>query len=97
MVNIFITKIRESFIYLLFGLLVVLAFWSVWSQLQPVDASQYMTITIQKGDTLWQLANAYSEQHSLSVEKFIDWVQRVNNINPYVIHAGEELVIPVEK
>ncbi|MED3552075.1 cell division suppressor protein YneA [Cytobacillus praedii] len=54
-----------------------------------------MKITVNEGDSLWQLAEELSDEHMLSAKEFVQWVERHNGISGDRIYPGDELVIPI--
>ncbi len=56
---------------------------------------KFLTVTVSEGDSLWQLSNQYSDQHSYSNNEFISWVKQHNKIDGDRIYPGEEIIIPV--
>lgn len=56
---------------------------------------EFMTIKVSEGDTLWEIAEELSSQHSLTSKEFIQWVEKNNAIYNDRIYPGDELVIPV--
>ncbi|MBM7701963.1 cell division suppressor protein YneA [Metabacillus iocasae] len=65
-----------------------------------VDLNQYTMVTIAQGDTLWGLALEYEQHHQLSSNEFIQWVEKMNELNKVKIETlspGEQLYIPVLK
>lgn len=65
------------------------------SQLQPINKNEYLEITISEGDNLWNLAQTYSKEHSLTTSSFINWVEKVNKIDADRIKPGESIVLPI--
>jgi flagellar basal body-associated protein FliL len=57
---------------------------------------KYMSVTINEGETLWDLCKEYADKHALSEAEFVSWVEEINNINGNVLSVGEEIYIPVE-
>lgn len=55
----------------------------------------YVTVTVSQGDTLWKIADDYSEQQSLSKAEFVNWVKVQNQIDEDHIFPGEKITIPV--
>ncbi|WP_210367454.1 LysM peptidoglycan-binding domain-containing protein [Bacillus sp. REN3] len=55
----------------------------------------YITVTIEEGQSLWEIADIFSEEHNLSESEFVRWVQKENGIMDEKIYPGDELVIPV--
>ncbi|WP_180968061.1 cell division suppressor protein YneA [Cytobacillus massiliigabonensis] len=54
-----------------------------------------MKITVNEGDSLWQLAEDFSDEHMLSAKEFVEWVERHNGISGDRIYPGDELVLPI--
>lgn len=63
----------------------------------PDSNEQYSVITVQKGDTLWELSQTYKSEHGLTEKEFIHWVERNNGISGDSILSGDQLIIPVMK
>lgn len=59
------------------------------------DQEKYVKITISEGDSLWEISDQYSDQHSLSNHEFVSWVKLHNEIEGDQIFPGEEIIIPV--
>lgn len=60
------------------------------------DTSGYQEIVVNEGQSLWEIANLYADNHSLSSQEFIEWVSKKNQLNEDNIKAGEKLIIPVK-
>lgn len=60
------------------------------------NASQkYFTcITVENGDTLWNIAETYKTEEYSSTQEYIDEVISINNLKTDVIVAGTNLLIP---
>lgn len=57
---------------------------------------KYMSVTINEGETLWDLCKDYADKHALSETEFVSWVEEINDINGNVLLVGDEIYIPVE-
>ena len=55
----------------------------------------YITITIQSGESLWKIADDFSDDHNLTNQEFVVWVEKENGITGGKIYAGDELIIPI--
>lgn len=64
-------------------------------QLDRLDDDALMKITINEGDSLWQIAEEFSEEHKLTSKEFVKWVESKNGISGDRIYPGDELVIPI--
>jgi hypothetical protein len=60
-----------------------------------VEKHDYITVTVEEGESLWKIAEELSDEHSLTHYEFIAWVEKENGIKGGMIYAGEELVVPV--
>ncbi|MDE3838613.1 cell division suppressor protein YneA [Bacillus methanolicus] len=62
---------------------------------KDANSESYLKVTVEEGESLWSIAEKFSDKHGLSSDEFISWVERTNGINGDNIYPGEELVIPV--
>ncbi|AQX54189.1 LysM peptidoglycan-binding domain-containing protein [Priestia flexa] len=65
-----------------------------------VELEKYTTVTIAKGDTIWELSQEYSKHHNLSPNEFVEWVQNMNELtvpSTQSLSPGDQLYIPVLK
>ncbi|BAU28661.1 LysM domain-containing protein [Aneurinibacillus soli] len=53
-------------------------------------------VTVQAGDTLWEIAKRYDEQAHMSTQELMYYIQQENQLTSAVIHPGDVLVIPLE-
>lgn len=60
-----------------------------------ISDDQYITVTIEEGQSLWEIAQTFKDEHNLSEKQFVSWVEKENGINGEVIHPGDEIMIPV--
>jgi cell division protein YceG involved in septum cleavage len=56
---------------------------------------EYLKVTITEGDSLWEMADQYANEHSLSNKEFVSWIKKHNDIDENTIYPGEEIIIPV--
>lgn len=57
------------------------------------EANTKITITIQEGDTLWNIARKYGG--GTDPREFIYNLQELNNLEAPIIYPGQSLVVPV--
>ncbi|TYR81134.1 cell division suppressor protein YneA [Priestia megaterium] len=65
-----------------------------------VELEKYTTVTVVKGDTIWELANEYSTHHNLTPNEFVQWVENMNDLTAQTaqsLSTGDTLYIPVLK
>ncbi len=54
----------------------------------------YTSIQIEKGDTLWSIADTYMTSEYDSIQDYIREIKELNHLGPDDIHAGQYLTIP---
>lgn len=52
----------------------------------------YTSITIKKGDTLWDIANEYADS-SYTTKEYINELMQINNLNSTKIKSGNKLIV----
>ncbi|MBM7110504.1 Cell division suppressor protein YneA [Brevibacillus laterosporus] len=60
----------------------------------PNTQQEALVITIQPGDTLWSIAEAYQQESGLSVRELMEEIMIRNQLDSPMIYAGNNLVIP---
>ncbi|MGI6177752.1 MAG: cell division suppressor protein YneA [Eubacterium sp.] len=55
---------------------------------------QYVTVTVQPGDTLWTIAETYADE-SVDVRQYAYNIAKFNGISDSTIHVGEEIIVPL--
>lgn len=55
---------------------------------------KYETVMVESGDTLWDIANRYSDK-TTDLRKFIYEITKLNNINGSELIPGQEIKIPL--
>lgn len=78
-------------------LLMIIASTALSNEIQgEVDASNkvYISIQVDREDTLWSIAKEYKNSDFYDQESFINEVININHIVDEYIYAGEVLVIP---
>jgi cell division protein YceG involved in septum cleavage len=59
------------------------------------DENQYMSVTVEKGDSIWQISEQFEGKYAMSNKEFIKWVEKQNSISANQLAVGEEITIPV--
>ncbi|HHW66864.1 MAG: hypothetical protein PWP07_1590 [Epulopiscium sp.] len=57
---------------------------------------KYEQVHIQKGDTLWNIAQQYKPDHQ-SLNQYVSTIMEFNHMKSDKIYAGDKIVIPVYK
>lgn len=53
----------------------------------------YKSITIEKGDSLWSIAEEYCTDACKSTGEYIDELKKLNQLSADTIHAGQHLIV----
>jgi LysM repeat protein len=61
-----------------------------------IKEDDYIKVTISPGDTLWELADQYSNDSQFSRKKFVNWVLIHNELSDNKLYPGEELILPIK-
>lgn len=91
---------RIAFISVSFVILLILIssilFGSIKAQAASAETpyKYYTSIQIQKGETLWEIANRYVTEEYDSVSDYIAEICSINHISDSDIHSGQYLTIP---
>ena len=92
------SKSREgiSFYILFFILLIGLAL--VVTTILGGDnyKDEFVTVTINKGDTLWEINETSKEYHRYTFVEFVEWIEEVNNINTDQLKPGDQIIVPIK-
>lgn len=57
----------------------------------------YGSIEISPGDTLWDIAEFYTEGTDISVSEYVDRLKTINHLSGETIYAGQHLTIVYHK
>ncbi|KAA0547846.1 LysM peptidoglycan-binding domain-containing protein [Bacillus sp. BGMRC 2118] len=58
---------------------------------------EYIQMEITANETVWEIAEKYSNNHNLSTWEFVKWVEDKNKIDADHIAIGTALILPIEK
>lgn len=54
----------------------------------------YTSVEIERGDTLWNIAEQYITPEYASVQAYVDEIKEVNNLGDDEIHSGQYIMVP---
>ncbi|TLS37422.1 cell division suppressor protein YneA [Pseudalkalibacillus caeni] len=87
----------DYLLIVMFVMILLFVMTSLMTAASSPDLIGYKEVTVQAGDTLWDIADEYEEDHELSNEKFVSLVEKANGVNANNLIAGEVIRIPVEQ
>lgn len=83
--------------YVLFTcLLIAMTFAISENNIQTDNQESFLEVTINSGDTIWKINEAYKEQHNLDFSDFVTWIEINNKIDPNHLIPGDKLIIPIK-
>ena len=88
-------KLWDNYSYAIILLSVSLIFSLVAKAHLNNSGDAYITVTIEEGQSLWEIAETFANEHNLTETEFVSWVEKENGIVGEVIYPGDELRIPV--
>jgi cell division protein YceG involved in septum cleavage len=90
------SKVRFTVFVTICILITVFCLGSVFGagEVSGATEKQYVTITVEPGDTLWTIAETYSDEN-VDVRQYAYRIARFNGISDSTVYAGEELIIPL--
>lgn len=54
----------------------------------------FTSITVEENDTLWSIATEYRTEEYNGIDKYIDEIKSINNLNSDTIKTGDTLIVP---
>ncbi len=58
------------------------------------DSEDYTVVTVEKGETLWSIAQKYIVNEKMDPRSLISKIKKLNNLDSPIIHPGDKLLIP---
>lgn len=58
-----------------------------------IQQNEYMTVTVEKGDTLWDFAKEYSKGGD--IRQYIHKIEKANRMTDCDIYEGDTLIMPL--
>jgi len=65
-----------------------------WSNTAEASGIDYTEVTVEKGDTLWTIADRYNEEQHCSIRDMVRLIIEENNLHDPYIYPGQQLYIP---
>ncbi|WP_147532237.1 cell division suppressor protein YneA [Bacillus marasmi] len=88
--------IWERYSYVI--LLIAVSYIAIFAVIHKLDHTDgFINVTVQEGESLWEIAERYSESNNMSSQEFVHWVKQENGIDEGMINPGDQLMIPVQE
>ncbi|WP_273127061.1 cell division suppressor protein YneA [Metabacillus sp. HB246100] len=89
---------KESIAYIFTFFLVLLAITFVVSYTDKAESlDNFQQVTIENGDSLWEIAERFQDKSNISRQDFVKWVQDNNNLHSTLVKPGDIVFVPIEK
>ncbi|AXN40769.1 cell division suppressor protein YneA [Peribacillus butanolivorans] len=89
-------KLYKNYIYTILLAGSVFIFSILFScTLDKNQNNNFLSIEVNEGDTLWEIAEKY-EEADLTKKEFIGWIEEHNEVSADSIKPGQVIVIPVK-
>ena len=90
-------KIRKNtFLLLTMALVLCLGTLAMGGQKGVQTTTYYECVQVQKGDTLWEIAEEY-KMDGTDTEQMVDEIMEVNGLKNTNVRTGESIIVPVTK
>jgi cell division protein YceG involved in septum cleavage len=87
--------IWERYSYVI--VLIAVSYLAIFAVIHKLDhTDEFINVTVQEGESLWEIAERYSENNNMSSQEFVHWVKQENGVDESSINPGDQLTIPVE-
>lgn len=88
-------KIRKNmFVILTLALILGLGTLAMGGEKKDSTEVYYECVQVQKGDTLWEIAEKYKIQDA-NIEYMVEQIMEVNGMKNTNIRAGESIIVPI--
>lgn len=87
-------KKAKSRIFILIAALTIISV-PIIVKAKGTQESQYITVVVRSGDTLWDIASEYTGSNK-DVRETIYNIKKTNNMDGAMLVPGQELLIPVK-
>lgn len=86
---------KYSYVMIFIAISLLIGVYSIFSL--EDDSKDYQQIIVSDGQSLWELAQIYAEEHSMNPQDFIEWVTNKNHLSSSrMVKTGDKIVIPVK-
>lgn len=88
----YVLKNKVRFYTVVFTTLFVIFTFVFTTSVHGFKEKTYETITVRRGDTLWDIAVRYNK--SRDVRKYIYEIKKLNSLSDSIIYEGDKLILP---
>jgi hypothetical protein len=87
-------KLMKNYSYfILFICVLFLAFFTMNTVFAEYDEYEVLSVTVEEGDTLWDIARAYNKDVGMSIQDYIYKIRSLNEMDSVIIYPGQTIQI----
>jgi hypothetical protein len=87
-------KFVKNYSYIiLFTCVLFLAFFTMNTVFAEYDEYQVLSVTVEEGDTLWEIARVYHQDVDMSIQDYIYKLRSLNELDSVIIYPGQTIQI----
>ena len=90
----YILKNRTRFFSCIFFISLIVFIVAYTANVSGYSEPEYMTVTVQSGDTLWSIAEQYGDD-SCDIREYIYNIKKINNMKSSLLVANTSILIPI--
>jgi hypothetical protein len=91
-------KLIKDYSYLIvFVCVLFLVFFTMNTVFAEDEEYQVLSVTVEGGDTLWEIASVYHQQVDMSIQDYIYKLRTLNGLDSVIIHPGQTIQVLTSK
>ena len=87
-------KNKTKFFSLLFIIFIIMFTLIYTASVSGMEKQNYRTVIVNKGDSLWSIAEKYSDD--CDIRDYIYTVKKINNMNSSVLYENTAILVPAK-
>lgn len=91
-----VSKFRFTLFMIIMVLMIGITLGNIlgYNDVDGDSKTEYVTVVVSNGDTLWSIAERYSDG-SMDIRQLIYEISKINGIESGQIYAGQEISVPI--
>jgi LysM repeat protein len=91
----YLLKNKPKFFIFLFFISLIVSTVIYTASVSGYKEPEYQSIIINSGDTLWSIAEKYSQNNN--IREYIYNVKKINNLDSSIVYENTAIIVPLEK